>query len=264
MRRAGDAPIELIPSRCWDSELEALLSGHALQTLFQPQFEIAGGRLVGAEALARLPGATAGAHSLFDRADRAGLAERVSREIQRDALFLAAQWDGGPAGLGVSINVRPQELDRPNYPEWLAATIAEAGIDPGRVTVELTEEAAIADVAGAGRRLERLRALGLRVALDDFGRGFANLAGLARLPLDVLKLDRSLAGGIEHGERERTIVRAVIDLAHDLGLEVVVEGVETAAQLELLRSWGCDYYQGFLRASPMGDVQFRQFAALHR
>lgn len=264
MRRAGDAPVQLVPGRCADSELEALLSDHALQTLFQPQFEIADGRLVGAEALARLPGAPTSAHALFRRADRAGLAERVSREIQRDALFLAAQWTGGGSDLGLSINVLPQELDRPSYPEWLAATVAEAGIDPRRVTVELTEESTIADMAGAVRRLERLRGLGIRVALDDFGRGFANLAGLAQLPLDVLKLDRSLVRGIEHDEREQKIVRAVIELAHNLGLKLVVEGVETAAQLELLRAWGCDYYQGFLRALPMGDAQFRQFAALHR
>lgn len=262
LRRSSDGPIALIPRRSEDSELATVLRAHRLQTVFQPQFDFSTGRLVGAEALARMPG-DGDAKGLFRRAAAAGLAERVSREIQRGALQLVAGWGAGLDGLGVSINVLPQDIGRPNYADWLSAEVARAGIDFGRVTIEITEEAAIEDFAAVSARLEILRALGIKVALDDFGSGFASLAHLARLPLDRVKIDRALIEGIEHGSRDRTVVRNVLRLAHELDLEVVVEGVETAGQLDLLRDWGCDLYQGFIRAKAMPSAQFEQFAALH-
>lgn len=238
------------------------VAGRQLQTVFQPQFALSTGKLVGAEALARLPGES-DARDLFRRAAAAGLAERVSREIQRDALRHAAEWGAKLDALGIAINLLPQDIARDNYTDWLASEAVLAGVAFDRITVEITEDAAIEDFAAVSRRLAILRGMGIKVALDDFGSGFASLSYLARLPLDRIKIDRSLIGGIEHGQRDRTVVRNVLAMARDLDLAVIVEGIETAAQLNLLRDWGCDLYQGFIRARPMAPAQFQQFAALH-
>lgn len=262
VRRASDAPVELRPSRTEDLELLALLAAGALDIWFQPQFDLSSGKLVGAEALARLPGDEGGA-GLFRRAAAAGLAERLSRAAQRRALSLAAEWQRSLRHLSLSLNVLPGDLARPNYPEWIAAEAVAAGIGFERLTIEVTEDALIEDVAAVSARLEELRWLGIAIALDDFGSGFASLAQLARLPLDIVKIDRGLIEGIEHGERERVVVRNVLRLARELHLTVIVEGVESAGQLELLRSWGCDLFQGFIRARPMPLSQFRRFAELH-
>ncbi|MEO6535731.1 MAG: EAL domain-containing protein [Sphingomicrobium sp.] len=251
-----------MPDRNDDPELAAVVAEHRLQTVFQPQFDLSSGKLVGAEALARMPGDD-DAEGLFERAAAAGLAERVSREMQREALRLTAGFGSELDGLGISINILPQDIARASYPDWLAGEIERARVDFGRITIELTEEAVVGDIAAVAARLDRLRALGLKVALDDFGTGFASFAHLARLPIDILKIDRGLIAGIERGHRERVVVRSVLRLARDLDLTVVVEGVETAVQLEMLREWGCDHYQGFIRARPMPLAQFKQFAALH-
>lgn len=262
VRRASDMPIAMVPSRSEDLELASVLAGDQLQTVFQPQFDLADNRLIGAEALARLPGQN-DADGLFERAAAAGLAERLSRQMQRDALRQAAQWGGALQSLGLSINIRPQDIGRANYADWLASEVAGAGFAFARVTIEITEDSVIKDFAGVSARLDSLRALGMKVALDDFGTGFASLEHLACLPLDLIKLDRGLIAGLESSHRKRAVVRAMLRLAGDLGLGVVVEGVETAVQLDLLREWGCNHYQGFIRARPMPLPQFRQFAALH-
>jgi EAL domain-containing protein (putative c-di-GMP-specific phosphodiesterase class I) len=259
-RRASDSPIALPVAAMDEPAIERALAQDRVEILFQPIFGLSSGRAVGAEALARLPEFADG-EQLFARARRARLAERLSRHIQRRALALAAGWDGALATLGLSLNLLPEDLARPGYDVWLLAEIERVGIDPARVTVELTEQALIEDVAAVADRLSFLRAAGLKAALDDFGTGYASMATLATLPLDAIKIDRSLIAGIETGERQRIVVRSVLSLARELGLATVVEGVETAGQLALLTEWGCDLYQGFIGARPMPSAQLERFAA---
>ena len=259
-RRASDAGAAppVAPQR--DLLLEAAIAHEQVDVLFQPLIEPATGRIVGAEALARSP-VVAGAELLFARASAGGLAERLSRLVQRKALRSAAVWEGPLKGLGLSINVLPADLARTGYESWLLDEVGAAGIDPRRVTAEITENALLVDQEAAAERLQRLRDAGIRIAVDDFGTGYASLAYLTSLPLDAIKIDRGLVADIVGGERDRIVVKAMIHLARELDLKVVVEGVETTGQLALLADWGCDLYQGFLGAGALTHDELTRFVA---
>ena len=126
-----------------------------------------------------------------------------------------------------------------------------SGINPGRLTLELTEESLVADLGSAVAALAGLRAKGISTAIDDFGTGYSSLAYLKSLPLDYLKIDRSLAQDIAGSARDRVIVRGVIEMARSLDMAVIAEGVETTEQLALLAAEGCNFYQGFLCSPPL-------------
>ena len=170
-------------------------------------------------------------------------------------------WEGPAKGLKVSINLLPEDISRDGYEQWLLDEIGAAGIDPARVTAEITESALLADRQVVAERLSRLRDAGVAIAIDDFGTGYASLSYLTSLPLDMIKIDRELIGDIVHGERDRTVVRALIRLARELDLKVVAEGVESTAQLALLAEWGCDLYQGFLGAGALSQDELVRFVA---
>ena len=257
-QRASDrqVPAPAVPKR--DRTLEAVIAHQGIALLFQPQIDPSSGDIVGVEALARWDGA-ASPEQLFARAAAAGLAERLSRLVQRKALRTAAIWEGALKPLGVSINLLPQDLARPGYDKWLLEEIDAAGIDPKRVTVEITESALLSDSRSIAERLGALRSAGVRVAVDDFGTGYASLAYLTSLPLDILKIDRGLIADIVGGSRDRIVVKAMIALARELDLKVIVEGVESTGQLALLADWGCDLYQGFLGAGPLDEMELVRF-----
>jgi EAL domain-containing protein (putative c-di-GMP-specific phosphodiesterase class I) len=259
-RRASDTGATLPAAPQRDVMLEAVIAHEQIDVLFQPLIEPGSGYVVGAEALARSP-VVAGAEMLFARAFAGGLAERLSRLIQRKALRCASVWEGPLSGLGVSINILPADLARSGYESWLLDEIVAAGIDPRRVTAEITENALLVDQEEVAARLNRLREAGIRIAVDDFGTGYASLAYLTTLPLDAIKIDRGLIADIVGGERDRIVVKAMIHLARELDLSVVVEGVETIGQLALLAEWGCDLYQGFLGAGPLTHEELTRFVA---
>jgi EAL domain-containing protein (putative c-di-GMP-specific phosphodiesterase class I) len=244
-RRASDhtvpAPAICVP----DSLLETVIALEQIEVLYQPLIEPRSGRIAGAEALARSTIAPS-AEQLFARAAAAGLSERLSRLVQRKALRSGAVWEGPLRGLKLSINLLPADISRDNYDQWLLDEMAAAGIDPGRVTVEITESALLNDQQAVAARLARLREAGVTIAVDDFGTGYASLAYLTALPLDVIKIDRALIADIVGGPRDRIVVKAMIRLARELDLQVAVEGVESTGQLALIAEWGCDLYQGFL------------------
>jgi len=259
-KRASDRGIAApaLPKR--DRALELAISRDRIELRFQPQIEPASGRIVGVEALARWVGVDC-ADELFARAELAGLSERLSRHVQRKALRAFGKWTGPLAGLKLSINLMPRDLDRPGYEQWLLAEIAEAGLAPEQLTAEIVESSLVADSLEVAGRLARLRAAGIRIAIDDFGTGYSSLAYLASLPLDAIKIDRTMIADIVGGSRDRIIVKAMISLARELGLQVIVEGVENLAQLRLLEQWGCDLYQGFLGAAPLDLAELERFVA---
>jgi len=239
--------------------LEGAIAHEQVDVLFQPLIEPATGRVVGAEALARSP--IADGQLLFARASAGGLEERLSRLVQRKALRNAAAWEGALKNLGLSINILPADISREGYDTWLLDEIRAAGIDPRRVTAEITESVLLVDRESVAERLARLRDAGLRIAVDDFGTGYASLAYLTSLPLDAIKIDRGLIADLVGGERDLIVVNALIHLARELDLRVVVEGVETAAQLALIAEWGCDLYQGFLGAGALTHDELTRFVA---
>ncbi|MFL6773886.1 MAG: EAL domain-containing protein [Sphingomicrobium sp.] len=259
-RRASDrkAPAPVTPIR--DQLLESIIAHEQVEVLYQPQIEPVSGRIAGAEALAR-SALTQSAEALFKRASAAGLGERLSRLVQRKALRSAAVWEGPLKDLKLSINLLPEDISRDGYAEWLLDEIEANGMDPRRLTVEITESALLVDQPTVAERLSRLRAAGIAIAIDDFGTGYASLAYLTTLPLDMIKIDRGLIADIVGGERDRIVVRAMIRLARELDLSVVVEGVESTPQLALLAEWGCDLYQGFLGAGALSEAELWRFVA---
>lgn len=256
-RRAGSTP----RGARKDDLLEAVIAHQQIAVAFQPQINPVTGEVEGAEALARWDRA-ANADALFARAAAAGLSERLSRLVQRKALRAAAAWEGPLRRLGVSMNLLADEIAQEGYEDWLLDEVHAAGIDPRRVTVEITESALLLDLDAVAARLERLREAGIQVAIDDFGTGYASLAYLGTLPLDALKVDRGLIARIGTSERDRIVVRSIFALARDLDLRIIVEGVESTAQLLLLAEWGCDLYQGFLGAGALDEIELARFVAV--
>ncbi len=259
-KRASDKPSPAPASQKRDRALEQAISRDKVELRFQPQIEPASGHISGVEALARWD-AVNSAEELFARAEASGLSERLSRFIQRKALRAAGKWSGHLSGLRLSINLLPLDLERQGYEQWLLAEIADAGMKPENVTVEIVESSLMADSCEVAGRLARLRAAGVRIAIDDFGTGYSSLAYLASLPLDAIKIDRAMIADIVGGSRDRIIVKAMIGLARELRLSVIVEGVENIAQLHLLEEWGCDLYQGFLGAGALDEDELARFVA---
>lgn len=259
--RASERRTAGTPRRQRDDLLAAVIAHQQIQVVFQPQIDPVTGEVEGAEALARWD-RVAGAEQLFARAAAAGLSERLSRLVQHKALRAAAAWEGPLRRLRVSINLLADDIGEEGYVDWLLDEVRAVGIDPKRVTIEITEHALLSDLDAVGGRLERLREAGFKVALDDFGTGYASLAYLGSLPLDALKIDRGLIAKIGTSERDRIVVRSIFGLARELGLTVIVEGVESTAQLVLLAEWGCDLYQGFLGAGALDEMELSRFVAV--
>jgi EAL domain-containing protein (putative c-di-GMP-specific phosphodiesterase class I) len=240
--------------------LESAIAGERVEVRYQPVIEPSSGRIVGAEALVRSAIAPS-AEALFARAAAGQLDQRLSRLIQRTALRRGAAWEGALAGLTLSVNLLPADISQDGYDQWLIDEIACAGIDPQRVVAEITESALVTDREAVAERLTRLRKVGVRIAIDDFGTGYASLSYLTSLPIDILKIDGGLIANLTTGERDRIVVRALIELARELGLTVLVEGVESTGQLALLSEWGCDLYQGFLGAGALTEEELARFVA---
>lgn len=239
-------------------DLHHAIAGGQITVAFQPQIAINDGRIMGAEALARWEhprlGAV-GAEALFAAAARAGLSTALSEHVQWLALDAGAVWPPALSGLRLSVNVTAEDVGAPEFAERFLLRVAEAGFPTERLTVEVTETGLIADLAHAGALLGRLRDAGCRTAIDDFGAGYSSLAYLNALPLDYLKLDKALVSGVERDGRERVVVSGVLALARSLGLTAIAEGVETAAQRDLLAGEGCEVYQGFLCSGAVGVAE---------
>jgi EAL domain-containing protein (putative c-di-GMP-specific phosphodiesterase class I) len=257
--RASDGPLPAPAYPKRDLKLEQAIAAAEPSLLYQPQIDVRTGALIGAEALARWSGEP-DAEAMFARAALGGLAERLSRFVQRQALHAAGAWSGALSGLRLSVNLIADDLQREGYDEWLLDEIGHAGFEAGRLTVEITESALLADCPRVVARLERLRLHGIRVALDDFGTGYASLSYLSRLPLDVIKIDRGLVANIVDGRRDGIVLRALVGLARELDVELLAEGVETAAQLALLSEWGFTTYQGFFSAEALSEAELARFA----
>lgn len=238
------------------ADLHRAIDRREIDILFQPQVTLNGGRIIGVEALARWEHpehGVLGANTLFSAAERAGLGLALSEHIQLLALTRAAAWEGALAALRVAVNVTAADLARSDFTQHFLSLVERAGIEPERVTAEVTESGFVSDLPLAASRLEQLREKGLRIAIDDFGTGYSSLAYLKALPLDYLKIDRSLTQDITGGPRARVVVRGILAIAEGLGLQTIAEGVENGEQRDLLAAEGCSLYQGFLCAGPLDE-----------
>ncbi|MEO1730021.1 MAG: EAL domain-containing protein [Pseudomonadota bacterium] len=234
-----------------EDDLLRALDRREIEVLFQPQFSCRDGAVVGAEALARWQHPTLGvigARDLFAIAERAALVAPLSRHVVARALEDAARW---PRELSLSLNITPEELGDPRFAADFAALIGTSTIEPQRLMLEITEDLLLRNLQQAATALQALRGLGFRTALDDFGAGFCNFRYLRELPLDALKLDKSMVDDVPRDPKALAVMRAIMELGRALELEVYAEGIETEIQRAAIQAEGCDYWQGFLRAVPM-------------
>ena len=250
-RDAGAGVLAGADAVALESDLPGALDRNEIEVLFQPQFNSETGAVVGAEALARWRHpkfGEIGARDLFAIAERASLVAPVSRHVVACALEDAAGW---PDELNLSLNITPEEPGDPSFSSDFAALIARSDLAPSRLMLEITEDLLVHNLPQASAALGALRGLGFRTALDDFGAGFCNFRYLRELPLDALKLDKIMVDGVPGDAKALAVLRAIIALAKALELDVYAEGIENEIQRAAIKSEGCDYWQGFLRAQPM-------------
>jgi len=226
---------------------------------YQPEVDLASGTVVAAEALLRwrhpdrglvLPG------EFIGLAEETGLILPIGRWVLEQACGWARRLPAALADLMVGVNVSARQLHQPDLVEAVARVLATSALEPARLRLELTESVAMQDPAQAARLLHQLKELGVRLALDDFGTGYSSLSYLREFPFDTLKLDRSFVRQLAHDRPTTAIVRAVVAAAHELGLTVVAEGIETRQQLMAAYAVHCDSGQGYLFGRPVPPEEF--------
>jgi diguanylate cyclase (GGDEF)-like protein len=229
------------------------LGSNEFELYLQPEIDIASGLPAGAEALVRWnhPDGRLSPGDFIPFAEEHGLIRPLSLYIVRRAMESAIRLAGIVPGFRLFFNLSAHDLAGATFTTEMSRAIAETGVDPHHLGVEVTESTLVTNVAQTAGVLKFLRGMGLAVALDDFGTGYSSLAMLKSLPIDVIKLDRSFTVGLPAGRGDAAIVRNLITIGHDLGMSVLVEGVENAAQYRWLRENGCDRAQGHYLGRPM-------------
>ena len=235
-------------------DLRHALARHELQLYFQPKIDARTLQITAAEALLRWQHPRRGMVSptvFVPLAERHGLIADIGLWVIEEACRQAAQWREAGLRMRIAVNISGHQLRRDDLVDQIEASLRRHRIPPERLTCEITETVAMEDTAVTRAAFERLRRAGLHVSIDDFGTGYSSLAALRRLPAAELKIDRAFITDLSSGEAARSIVRAVVQMAHSLNLRVVAEGVETEAQRDELVRLGCDELQGYLFAKPM-------------
>jgi predicted signal transduction protein with EAL and GGDEF domain len=244
-----------------EADLLTALDRCEIEIALQPQYDLATDALVGAEALARWNHprvGRVGAGALFAIAERADHVAQLSRHIAERALAIARHW---PSHVRLSLNVTSADLASAGFARDFGELLRASGFDAERLTLEITEQVLLGDLERGAATLGLLKDQGIKIALDDFGGGFCNFGYLKALPLDALKLDRSMIDGIEQDGRDLAVLRAIVALARALDLEIVAEGIETDGQREIAAREGCGMYQGFLRSPPVTPEAFARIAS---
>ena len=235
-------------------ELRRALEREELVVHYQPKADLETGRIVGVEALVRWIHPERGfipPDAFIGIAERTGLIKPLSRYVLRSAIDQCAAWAAAGLDLHVAVNLTIPDLLDLELPDRIAALLADAGVPADRLELEVTESTILADPFRARGVIDRLNELGVGFAIDDFGTGYSSLAYLKQLPVQTIKIDRSFVLDMLESESDAAIVRSTIDLARNLGLRVVAEGVETEAMWDALREQGCTLAQGYLISKPV-------------
>jgi diguanylate cyclase (GGDEF)-like protein len=245
-------------------ELRRALSGDELLLHYQPKVAVGDGTVTGVEALVRWEHpqrGLLGPGEFVPLAERTGAIAELTRWVLDTALAQCAAWRASGIDLPVAINLAAANIVDVTLPDVVAAALERHGVPGDRLECEISEDTVMADPVRAMDVLGRLRAMGLRLSLDDFGTGHSSLAYLKRLPLDEVKIDRSFVLGMTEDENDAVIVRSTIDLARNLGLDVVAEGVENAEILRGLGALHCDVAQGFHLSRPLPAAELERWLA---
>jgi diguanylate cyclase len=237
-----------------EDELGGAIQGGQLVLAYQPIFRLDTGALIGLEALVRWRHPRRGLMRparFVPIAEATGQILELGRWVLQTAASQAAVWRERQPELNMSINISSVQLRKPGLLEHVNEALDAADLDPGALTLEITESVLIENTATAARHLEELKELGVDLAIDDFGTGYSSLAHLERFPLDDLKIDRAFVAAINRPERGASMLRAIVSLADAFELTPVAEGIERPEQVEHLLALGCDVGQGHLLSRPL-------------
>jgi PAS domain S-box-containing protein len=242
-----------------ETDMRKALDSGEFHVHYQPLVSVSTGSIVGFEALSRwhrpygmvMPG------DFIPVANETGMILTINRELLQIACQQVRQWQQkypSDPPLFLSVNITPKQFAQPDLSREIGQLIRQSGIDPRSVNLEITETIAMADADRSAAVLSELKALGVHLEIDDFGTGYSSLSRLQHLPVDTLKIDRAFVSRMDTDHDTHEIVRIILMLAHNLGLKVVAEGVETQAQLDLLRELHCEFAQGYLFSKPADNV----------
>jgi EAL domain-containing protein (putative c-di-GMP-specific phosphodiesterase class I) len=243
-----------------ETDLRAAIAGRRLRVFYQPIIELASGRLKGFEALVRWPVDDPAIEpaEFVAVAEETGLIGRLGSLVLEDACGRLAEWrERGlvDPDVTVSVNVSRRQLGDAQLIADIEAALGRAGLPPQALCLEITETAIMDEPERMQAALAAIARIGVRAQVDDFGMGYSSLAFLRRFPGDTVKIDRSYIASMDQEEGSEAIVRAIIELARNLGVHTIAEGIEHAAQRDMLLALGCDYAQGFLFSKPVpGDA----------
>ncbi len=245
------------------SDLPNALGQNEMSLLYQPKVRLADSTIVGVEALARWRHPRYGQvapDEFIPLAERNGVIGPLSEFMLAQALSQAAMWQVNGSRWGAAVNLSMRNLIDADLVDLLDRLLRTTGVDPITITLEITETIVMSDTARTITMLERFAGLGVRLSVDDFGTGYSSLSYLQRLPVHEVKIDKSFVSSMATDHNSATIVRSVLDLAHNMGLSAVAEGVEDRETWDLLRALGCDEAQGYFLARPMTASELPQWA----
>jgi ammonium transporter, Amt family len=238
------------------ADLQAALERSELLLFYQPIHEMSDGRLTGFEALIRWSHSSRGLiapERFIPLAEESGLIVPIGRWVLEQAIGQITAWDlrhQNARSLSISVNVSTVQLVAPSLISDVEATLTRSGIAPSRVILEITEGSLGKDTERTIEVLGELRKLGVRIAIDDFGTGYASLSHLQRLPVDILKVDKSFVTALGEGGKSRELLEAILGVGQALSLAVIAEGIESQSQMTTLEQLGCEMAQGFLVGKP--------------
>lgn len=253
-----------------ETELRRAIENNQLRLAYQPIWDLGSGKIMKFEALARWRnenGADVPPGEFIQVAEESGLIVPLGRWAINEAARTLADWDqrfGGPCGVDLTVNLSAIQLQRDDIAAQVEQALVTHGISGSRFTLELTESALVSEGDAIGRTMRELKALGTTLAMDDFGTGYSSLAYLQKLPIDLLKIDRSFVTGMLVDRDKIAIVRAILSLAQALGMRTCAEGIETPELNQTLAALGCSLGQGYYYSAPLEADSAHKFMVDHR
>jgi diguanylate cyclase (GGDEF)-like protein/PAS domain S-box-containing protein len=247
-------------------QLSRAIDERQIHFYYQPKIDLKTGRMCGVEALARWDHPKMGLvtpDEFIRVAENTGLIRPLTVLAIETVVKDVADWQRQGVALTAAVNIAAQTVQDASLPNLIHCTLAEHAIHPEAISLEITESTIMRDPEGAASNLRRVSELGIRLSIDDFGTGYSSLSYLGRLPVSELKIDQSFVAAMKDSVADETIVRSTIDLAHNLGLEVVAEGIETMEQMQALVELGCDIGQGYFFSRPLSPDDFLEQIAKH-
>jgi diguanylate cyclase (GGDEF)-like protein len=245
-----------------EMDLQDALENEEFFLVYQPTFDLREMTPTGVEALLRWRNPRRGVvqpDEFVPLLEESGMIKPVGAWVLEEACRQTAEWHAAGYALGVAVNVSGRQLDTDDFVDEVAAALADSGLDPGALTIEITETTLMSNADETARRLMSVKELGVRIAIDDFGTGYSSLAHLQRFPVDALKIDRSFIAQLSQGYEGEILLRTLVQLGKSLSIETLAEGIEGARELSLVREENCDSGQGFLFARPLEAAAAESF-----